>query len=90
MPWYRANIFLPGAVPVGFDPEAVTDYEIGAKIDLFDRRLRLNLAAFNSDVDDVQRNVIGVGNGRLVSGVENAASARIQGLEAELTVAPVR
>ena len=79
-----------GIPPVGFDPEVVTDYEVGAKIDLFDRRLRMNLAAFNSDVDDVQRNVIGVGNGRLVSGVENAASARIRGLEAELTVAPVR
>jgi iron complex outermembrane receptor protein len=78
-----------GIPPVGFDPETVTDYEVGAKIDLLDRRLRVNLAAFNSDVDDVQRNVIGVGNGRLVSGVENAASARIRGFEAEITVVPV-
>lgn len=77
-----------GVPPVAFSPENVTDYEIGAKVDLLDRRIRLNLAAFNSDVKDQQRNVIGVGNGRLVSGVENAASGKIKGIEAELTVAP--
>lgn len=77
-----------GIPPVAFKPETVTDYEIGAKVDLLDRRVRLNLAAFNSSLDDQQRNVIGIGNGRLVSGVQNAAKAEIRGLEAELTVAP--
>jgi iron complex outermembrane receptor protein len=66
----------------------VTDYELGAKIDLLDRRVRLNLAAFNSDIKNVQRNVIGAVGSRLVSGASNAAKTRIQGLEAELTVAP--
>ncbi|MGQ3178719.1 MAG: TonB-dependent receptor domain-containing protein, partial [Blastomonas fulva] len=80
---------VAGGIPsVAFDPEIVTDYEIGAKIDLFDRRVRLNLAAFNANINNQQRNVIGVGNGRLVSGVENAAKAQIRGFEAELTVAP--
>ena len=80
---------VAGGIPqVGFDPEIVTDYEVGAKIDLLDRRVRLNLAAFNADIDNLQRNVIGVGNGRLVSGVENAAAATIRGFEAELTIAP--
>jgi iron complex outermembrane recepter protein len=80
---------VAGGIPqVGFDPEIVTDYEVGAKIDLLGRRVRLNLAAFNADIDNLQRNVIGVGNGRLVSGVENAAAATIRGFEAELTVAP--
>jgi iron complex outermembrane receptor protein len=78
-----------GIPPVGFDPEIVTDYELGTKVDLFDRRVRFNLAAFQADIDNQQRNVIGVGNGRLVSGVENAAKATIRGFEAELTVAPV-
>lgn len=77
-----------GVPPVGFTPETVTDYEAGAKIDLLDRRVRLNLAAFNSNVDDVQRNVIGAVGTRLVSGVSNAAKARIRGFEAELTVVP--
>src|SRR3546814_1984607 len=31
---------------VGFDPEIADNFEIGAKVDLFDRRLRLNVAAF--------------------------------------------
>jgi iron complex outermembrane receptor protein len=77
-----------GVPPVGFDPEVVTDYELGAKIDLLDRRVRLNLAAFNSDIKNVQRNVIGSVGTRLVSGASNAAKTRIQGFEAELTVAP--
>jgi iron complex outermembrane receptor protein len=82
---------VAGGIPqVGFRPEIVTDYEVGAKLDFLDRRVRMNLAAFNSDVSDVQRNVIGIGNGRLVSGVENAAKSTIRGLEAELTVAPTQ
>ncbi|MEP7349581.1 MAG: TonB-dependent receptor [Sphingorhabdus sp.] len=78
-----------GTPPISFRPEEVTDYEVGAKISLLDRRVRLNLAAFNSDVKDVQRNLIGVAGTRLVSGVDNAASARIRGVEAELTFIPV-
>ena len=77
-----------GIPPVGFDPEVVTDYELGAKLDLLDRRVRINIAAFQADIENQQRNVIGVGNGRLVSGVENAAKSTIRGFEAELTVAP--
>lgn len=77
-----------GVPPIGFNPEIVTDYELGAKIDLLDRRVRMNLAAFNSSVDNVQRNVIGNVGTRLVSGVSNAAKSTIRGLEAELTVAP--
>lgn len=77
-----------GVPPVSFTPEIVTDYEVGAKIDLLDRRVRLNLAAFNSNVSNVQRNIVGNVGPRLVSGVANAAKARIRGLEAELTVAP--
>lgn len=85
---FNTRAVAGGIPPVGFQPEIVTDYEIGAKIDMLDRRVRLNLAVFNADIDNQQRNVIGVGNGRLVSGVENAAAATIRGFEAELTVAP--
>lgn len=77
-----------GIPPISFLPEVVTDYEIGAKIDVLDRRVRLNLAAFDSDVKNVQRNLAGAVGNRLVGGAANAAEARIRGLEAELTVAP--
>lgn len=86
---FNTRAVAGGNPPISFSPEEVTDYEVGAKLDLFDRRVRLNLAAFNSDVKNVQRNLIGVAGSRLVSGVANAASARIRGLEAELTVVPV-
>ncbi|HEY0649172.1 TonB-dependent receptor [Phenylobacterium sp.] len=79
-----------GGPAVGFDPEQVTDYEVGAKLDLFDRRARLNAAAFYSDYEDVQRNVPVVvpGSTLLSSGIQNAATAEIKGLELELTVRP--
>lgn len=77
-----------GGLPVAFNPEIVTDYEVGAKIDFLDRRVRLNLAAFNSNMDNIQRNLAGAVGNRLVGGAANAAKGRIRGFEAELTVAP--
>jgi iron complex outermembrane receptor protein len=80
-----------GGPAVGFDPERVTDYEAGAKLDLFDRRARFNAAAFYSDYQNVQRNVPVVipGSTVLSSGIQNAATARIEGLELEFTARPI-
>jgi iron complex outermembrane receptor protein len=36
-----------------FDPEELTAYEVGFKADLFDRRLRLNAAAFYNDYTNI-------------------------------------
>ena len=82
---------ITGGPAVGFEPEQVTDYEVGAKLDLFDRRLRFNTAAFYTDYKNVQRNipVVVPGSNTLTSGNQNAATAEIKGLEAEVTVAPV-
>jgi iron complex outermembrane recepter protein len=79
-----------GGPAVGFDPERVTDYEVGAKLDLLDRRARFNVAAFYSDYENVQRNVPVVipGSTLLSSGIQNAATGEIKGLELELTVRP--
>jgi iron complex outermembrane receptor protein len=86
---FNTRAVTGGVPPVGFEPERVTDYEIGGKFDFFDRHVRFNIAAYNSDVSNVQRNLIGTAAGnRLVSGVDNAATARIRGGEAELTVVP--
>src|SRR5690606_35666344 len=35
-----------------FDPEKATNYELGAKTRLFDRRMLLNVAAFRQDTND--------------------------------------
>ncbi|HEV2530447.1 TonB-dependent receptor [Phenylobacterium sp.] len=83
---------VTGGPAVGFAPEKVTDYETGAKLDLLDRRMRFNAAAFYTDYQNVQRNVPVVvpGSTVLSSGIQNAATAEIKGLEVELTVLPVR
>jgi iron complex outermembrane recepter protein len=39
---------------IGFDPEVLTSYEIGAKTDLFDRKLRLNVVGFFGQLDNAQ------------------------------------
>lgn len=72
-----------------FNPEQVTDYEIGAKLDLLDRRLRLNAAVYSSEYDDIQRTVVTVANGQLVAFVQNAAKATINGAELEVTAIPI-
>jgi iron complex outermembrane receptor protein len=68
----------------GFNPERITDYEIGLKGDYLDGRLRANISAFYYDYSNLQVNV--------VDGVSlltiNAASAKVKGVEAELTALP--
>lgn len=85
---FNTRVVAGGNPPISFSPEVITDYEVGAKIDLLDRRIRINLAAFHDSVSNVQRNLVGVAGSTLVSGIANAAKARIRGLEAELIVAP--
>ncbi|MET0370508.1 MAG: TonB-dependent receptor [Sphingobium sp.] len=69
-----------------FRPETVTEYEIGLKSQLFDRRVRLNLAAFLDNYSDVQRTINALVGGVGVSLVQNAAKARLWGIEGEADV----
>ena len=73
-----------------FQPENVWSYEVGAKSDLFDHHLRANLALYRSEYNNIQLTRQLLINNLLVSDVNNVAKARIQGVEAEVTVAPVR
>ena len=76
-----------------FDPEEAMLYEIGAKTEWFDNRLRLNLAVFETDYTDLQILQLlveedapfGTG-GQLIT--QNAADADIQGYELEFIIAP--
>jgi len=72
-----------------FQPEQVTDYEIGMKSELWDHRIRLNAAGYFSKYENIQRTVLvaGIGGGPETA-VLNAANANIKGLELELTVRP--
>jgi iron complex outermembrane receptor protein len=81
------------AVP--FQPETLQAYEIGMKSDWFGRRLRLNMAAFINDYDDmiftntaptvVNGVVVSVANGTPV----NAGDGRFKGVELELSARPI-
>jgi iron complex outermembrane recepter protein len=80
----RSNPALPYA------PETVTDYEIGAKSEWFDQRLRANIALYHSNYKDIQRTISLYESGSLVTEVQNAASARINGVELEVAARPFR
>ncbi|HKU13838.1 MAG TPA: TonB-dependent receptor [Steroidobacteraceae bacterium] len=64
-----------------FDPEKATNYEIGFKTDLLDRRMRLNADVFYMDYKDLQ--VTQTNAACLCNITDNAASAEIKGVEAE-------
>jgi iron complex outermembrane receptor protein len=70
-----------GESSLDFDPEHATAMEVGLKSELLDRKLRLNLAAFHTQYDDIQLNSQQGISPTLV----NAGDARIYGLEAEAT-----
>jgi iron complex outermembrane receptor protein len=71
-----------------FNPESVTEYEAGLKIDAFRNLLRVNLAAYYDDYSNIQRSTtIATPNGNQTF-VSNAASGTIKGVEAEVTFRP--
>jgi len=68
----------------GFNPEDLVSYEVGFKSELFDRRLRFNVAAFHAIYDDLQVQQFLAGTGGAASTTVNAAKATYTGIEAEV------
>lgn len=67
-------------------PEKLTNYELGAKSEFFQRSLALNLAAFLMKYKDMQVSAIEFQpNGQQQLVTSNAAKATIKGIEAELS-----
>ena len=94
---YKAGGFSLGrngndnsAINEVFDPEVLTNYEVGVKSELFDGRARFNAAAFLLDWQDLQlETFFFLVPGDATSNVEltiNVGEARATGLEAELAV----
>ena len=74
------------AATAGFNPEKIWAYEAGIKTQFLDRRVRVNLTAFDYDYTNLQvRQFIRVGNAI----ISNAASARVKGIELETLVRPM-
>jgi len=78
------------AVP--YDDEQVDNFEVGLKSDLFDGRVRFNINAFWAEYKNLQVSAIRANPLSLASTesiVANAASARVRGIETEITVMPM-
>ncbi len=78
-----------------FGPESVKSYEIGAKTEFFDRKVRLNLAGYIMDRKDTQVDFnffIPQTNGTVRNTLETVnaeGTNKIRGIEADLTIRPV-
>ncbi len=88
--------FAPSAVAAStpFDPETALSYELGAKTEWLDRRLRLNASVFQTDYEDLQilQSLVPINSPPGTPGVlitQNAANAEIKGAELEFSVAPM-
>lgn len=75
-----------------FNEETLWNYELGVKSELLDRRLRVNLALFHIQWEDIQVNASRLieedGELRSVSGVSNASEATSKGVEVEINALP--
>ena len=91
-PFSSAILALPpGGQANGFDEEVVTGYELGAKAILLDGTLAINFALYSFDYDDLQ---VSSPDGDVLSGTVsfrtvNAASANVDGFEADFTWLPL-
>ena len=77
-------VFADQVVP--FKEEDLKSYELGAKSQWFDNRLRVNAAVFTGDYKDLQITVIGPAGANII---QNAGHIRISGVEAEFETEPV-
>jgi len=86
---YKAGGFEPrGDELVSFEPEEVTNFEIGTKIDALDQSLRLNAAVYYMKYDDIQVRVAEQGENitDIYLFLSNAGRAEVAGAEMEATL----
>jgi iron complex outermembrane recepter protein len=74
------NLFTPQGP--GYRPETLDAYEVGLKTEMFDRHVRLNVAAFYYDYRDIQVSTTVAG----AVTTQNAAKAQMYGMDADLQV----
>ena len=87
--WDSANADRASSVRA-YDPEFATNYEIGAKTQWLDDRVRLNLAIFFTEYEDLQTQQLvpnELGPPDLVT--QNAGEVEAKGVEIELTIVPM-
>ena len=77
---FKSGGYNLGNLQPAFDPEEITQYEIGLRSEWRDRSVRANVSAFFYDYKDLQVSKV---DGTVVT-IENAAKADLYGLEFEL------
>ncbi len=75
----------PAKVIPSFDPETAEMFELGLKTDLFNRRMRLNIAGFITNYKALQL-LANTGPSAFVPVLINAGDARIKGIEVEADI----
>lgn len=80
---WTTRLSSPEASAPDFDEELADSYEVGLKSELFDRRLRFNLAGFYTEYDGIQLTQT---NG-ISPTTRNAGNAELYGFEAEFQAA---
>lgn len=85
-PFVRSGVTLIPSNPV--EPMFIDAYEAGVKSQWFDRRLRLNIAAYHYDIDDYQVR-IPVATIPGASELRNAAKVEVDGIDVEFEAAPM-
>ncbi len=79
----RSVSFMP------FEEETADTIEIGLKSEFWERRARFNIAAFMTDYDDLQLDFIDPVNPTILETINAARKVDVDGLEFDLTVAPL-
>ncbi len=83
---FQNNASKAVAANTAYEPENVTNYEVGYKAELFDRTIRWNSALFMMKYKNLQ--VQQTLASCLCNIISNAASATIKGVESDLQIAP--
>jgi len=81
----QTNLLAP---PGPYDQEVENSFEIGAKRNFFDNRLRLNIAVFDNEFSNLQRAILTSSPTLgIIQTTVNSADTRIRGIEGEVNVA---
>jgi iron complex outermembrane receptor protein len=78
----------PSLVSAVIDPEENITYELGLKLQLFDRQFTFNAAAYQTEVQDYQANVVDAGPGAIRGYLANIDRVEVRGVEFEARYEP--
>jgi iron complex outermembrane receptor protein len=86
----RSDLDLPNLGLVAYQPETALSYEAGLRSEWLGSKLRLNATLFTTTYTQLQLRQLTVVDGVETLLIDNAARARIRGVELELAAMPVR